>query len=133
MNDFNQFESQNKLPNDPLALILAIGSILFVILGCCCGLFTIIPGIILGITAWILSSKSLQTYNSSQGIYSATSFQNTKTARVLAIIGTVLNGIGLFISILFLIGALAQPAFLEEYRQQLENFESHNNSFDNDN
>lgn len=133
MNDFNQFESQNKLPNDPLTLILAIGSILFVILGCCCGFFTIIPGILLGITAWMLSSKAIQTYNTSQGIYSHSSLSNTKTARVLAIIGTALNAIGLLISILFLIGVMAQPAFLEEYRQQFESFESENNNFDNDN
>ena len=131
MNNFSQFESQNKLSNDSISLIFGILSILFVFLGCCCGFF-IFVGLILGVIGWILSSKSLKEYYANSSVYSLTSFKNTKTAKLLSIIGTILNSIAIGLFILYWVGIIAQPGFMEEIRQQLEEVQNNSGSYSTD-
>ena len=126
MNNFEQFEGNQKLPNDPLALILGIGSILFGVLGCCCGFFTVVPGMIIAIVGWIFASKDLKTYSATPKIYNLTSYNNTKTAKILNIIGLVICGIIVVLSLLWLVGVMTRPEFLEDLRSQVENMQDSN-------
>lgn len=120
MNEFEEFNSNQKLPNDPLALILGIGSIIFSLLGCCCGAFTAVPGFLIGIIAWLMASKALKEYSNNPNYYNLTSYNNTKTAKILAIIGTILGLILGIFTLLWFVGVMAQPEILEEMRSTIE-------------
>ncbi len=129
MNEFNQFESVNKLPNDPITLIFGIASIVLIFIGCCCGVF-IFLGLAAGIMGWVMSSGALKTYYANPSIYSVTSYNNTKTAKILSIVGTALNSIAIIFVILYWVGMVAQPAFMQEFQQEIENMQNNNSSFE---
>lgn len=82
--NFNNLETNQKLPNATAVLILGIASILT----CCC--YGII-GIILGIIALVLAKKDMQLYNSNPSAYS--NYSNLNIGRILAIVGLVLSAI----------------------------------------
>lgn len=128
MNEFEQFNSNQKLPNDPIALILGIGAILFALLGCCCGFFTAVPGIIMGIVGWFMASKALKVYSMNPSQYNLTSYNNTKTAKILSIIGTILSCILVALTIFWVVGIMAQPEFLEEMRSAVEEIQRQQNN-----
>ena len=129
MNEFNQFESVNKLPNDPITLVFGIASVVLVFIGCCCGVF-IFLAFGLGIIGWVMSSNALKTYYANPSVYSVTSYKNTKTAKLLSIIGTALSSIAVIFVILYWVGMVAQPAFLEEFQQEIQNMQQNSSSFE---
>src|SRR5690606_14043190 len=74
-------EKQN-LPNSTVILVLGILSIV----GCCCyGL----PGLISGIIAIILASKSTRLYKENPEIYSG--YGNVTAGKIMAIVGIILS------------------------------------------
>ncbi|MGX7668523.1 CCC motif membrane protein [Flavobacterium pedocola] len=80
--NFNNFETKQKLPNATAVIILGVLSILV----CCCyGILSVLLGA-LGI---YLAKKDTDTYNLNPSLY--TNFKNVKTGRVLCIIGIVLG------------------------------------------
>lgn len=81
-----------KLPNSQSALTLGILSIVTL---CCCGPFI---GPILAIIALVMIPKSIKIYKSNPDIYTHSSFQNLKAARVCAIIGLSLGVIFMLIA-----------------------------------
>ncbi|MBX2845191.1 MAG: CD225/dispanin family protein [Saprospiraceae bacterium] len=103
--------STQKLPNDPLALILAISSI---VLACCCGFFSLIPAII----GFVMANKGMKEYEANPDGYAAGSFSNMKTARIIAIIGIVLGVLSLLYGI-FMIATLGIDGYQEQMRDIL--------------
>lgn len=78
----SQPSSQQPLPNATASLVLGILSIVM------CGL-----GVILGIIGLVLANKDIVLYKNNSGVYSESSFNNTKTGRICSIIGIVLSSL----------------------------------------
>ena len=97
----NQYEqksysnSPESLPNSTATLVLGIISIVT------CFCYGII-GLACGITAIVLSSKSLRLYNANKDAYSVSSYNNLKAGRICAIIGVCLSSIYVAIIIVYL-------------------------------
>ncbi len=95
--------NQNKLPADPLALILGILALLIGIAGCCCyGITAIIP-LVMAIIGLVTANKSLREYGENPEAFSPQSRSNVNTARIINIIAIVMNGI----IVIFAIAAIA--------------------------
>lgn len=129
MSEFDQFESHNKLPNDTIALVFGIISLVMFFIGCCCG-FSIFIGWILGIIGWVMAAKALKIYNLNPSVYLVSSYNNTKTAKILSIVGTALNSIGIILAILYMVGVMAQPAFMEEIQQRMEEIQQSSGTYE---
>ena len=80
---------QPPLPNATAILVL--------------GILSIVICLITGIIALIMAKKEMALYEANPGMYSAASYSNVKTGRICAIIGIVLQGIGILFYILFAI------------------------------
>jgi M penetrans paralogue family 26 len=80
---------QPPLPNATLVLVL--------------GILSIVVCFITGIVALVMAKKEMALYDANPGLYSQASYNNVKTGRICAIIGIVLQGIGLLIYIAFII------------------------------
>lgn len=79
-----------ELPNSTAVLVLGILSII----GCWCWG---IPGLVCGIIALVLSSKSEVLYSANPSLYKPVSYSNLKAGKICAIIGVCLSGIILFL------------------------------------
>jgi hypothetical protein len=77
---------QQDLPNSTAVLVLGIISIV----SCWCWGF---PGLICGIIALVLSSRSEKLYKDSPYLYRTGSVSNLKAGKICAIIGVCLSGI----------------------------------------
>jgi len=80
---------QPPLPNATAILVL--------------GILSIVICFITGIIALVMAKKEMALYEANPGMYSAASYSNVKTGRICAIIGIVLQGIGILFYILFAI------------------------------
>lgn len=112
--NFGDMAPQKPLPNATLVLVMGILSIV----GCCCyGLF----GLIFAIIALVMANKDTNLYNMNPNAYTASSFSNIKTGKILAIIGLVLSVLSIVYSIIMLVSggyeALTNPEFLEKLRE----------------
>ena len=110
--------NNSKLAADPLALVLGILSLVLGIAGCCCyGITAIIP-LVLAIIGLISANRSLREYKQNPEAFSPQSASNVNTARVLNIIGIVLNGLVVLISIVIIsfYGTMLSTGFLDEIR-----------------
>jgi len=96
--------NQNKLPADPLALILGILALVMGIAGCCCyGVTAVIP-LAMSIIGLVVANKSLREFGNNSEAYDPQSRSNVNTAKIINIIAIVLN------SLIFLV-ALSALAF----------------------
>ena len=87
---------QQNLPNHILVMVLGICSIVF----CWCyGIF----GIILGIIALVLASKSKKLYSANPEKYTESSFKNVKTGRLCALIGTIISALYFVWTVVYII------------------------------
>lgn len=80
----NNNQNNGRLPNHQSALILGIVSI---VLSFCCSIFALIPGII----GLVQANGAKKLYEEEPGGYSASSYSQIKTSRILNIIGIVLG------------------------------------------
>lgn len=85
-----------ELPNATAVLVLGIISIAL----CWCGG---IVGLPCGIIALVLGAKGMNLYNQNPQAYTTKSFNNLKAGRICAIIGTILSGLYLILTIINLI------------------------------
>jgi hypothetical protein len=83
----NQF--QPPLPNATTVLVL--------------GILSIVICFITGIIALVLAKKDMDLYRANPTAYSEASLSNLKAGRICAIIGIILQGLGLLIYILFFV------------------------------
>ena len=77
---------QQPLPNATSVLVLVI--------------LSIVVCFITGIIALVMSKKDMALYAANPGAYTEASYKNIKAGRICAIIGIVLQGIGILIYIL---------------------------------
>jgi len=95
--------NNSKLAADPLALVLGILSLVLGIAGCCCyGITAIIP-LVLAIVGLISANRSLKEYRQNPEAFSQQSASNVNTAKILNIIGIVINGFVVLISMALLL------------------------------
>ncbi len=111
----------NKLPADPTALILGIVSVVIVGLGCCCGLFAIVS-LILSIIGLVVANKSIKLYKQNPENYTSQSRSNTGVAQVICIVGVVISGILMLISLAYWVffGSQITESFMEEFNKNKE-------------
>lgn len=102
---------KQKLPADPLALILGILSIP---LCCCYG----VPGVILGVIGMVTANKSQKLFDDNPAMYDAKSLSNVKTGRILSIVGIVLGLIYLAI-VIFMLATGQYDGMMDEYKEML--------------
>ncbi|WP_417859848.1 CCC motif membrane protein [Winogradskyella sediminis] len=107
--------NQNKLPADPLSLILGILALVIGIAGCCCYGITAIVPLILAIIGLISANKSLREYDENPETYNVQTRSNVNTARIINIIAVVLNGLVLLLALgmLAFYGTLMSTAILD--------------------
>jgi len=110
--------NQNKLPADPVSLILGIISLVLGITGCCCYGFPAVITLVLAIIGLVLANKSIREYKSNPDAYPAHSYNNVNTAKIINIIAVVFNGIivGVILIFFILYGTLMSTAVLEGIR-----------------
>lgn len=89
----NPQQVQPPLPNATAVLVL--------------GILSIVICFITGIIALVMAKKDMALYNANPGIYSPASLSNIKTGRICAIIGIVLQLIGILIYIIFIVFFIA--------------------------
>ena len=108
----------NKLPNDPVALILGILALVIMFLGCCCGLFTIVS-LILSVIGLVLANKSLNEFSREHESYSVASYKNMNAAKIIGIIGIALSILILVSQIAFFVfkGEEFSREFFDEIRK----------------
>jgi len=99
--------NQQKLPADSSATILGIISLVIAVTLGCCGLSVV--GVILAIIGLVSANKSLREFAMNPDAYYPNSKGNVQTAKVLNIIGLILNGI---ITLILIIYFLIYGAFL---------------------
>lgn len=119
--DQNSNPLANKLPNDPMALTLAIIGISLTVLGCCCGLFSTVPGVILSIVAFIQARNAIQTYQLNPEQYNVVSYKNMSTAKTLALVAMILSILTLVIAlILTKLFPTNNPEYIQDLIERLE-------------
>lgn len=94
------------LPNSSGVLVLGILSIV----GCWCyGLF----GVIFGIIALVMASKSKKLYDENPELYTESSYKNMNGGRICAIIGLSISGLIVLIGLVYIliIGAAIGTVF----------------------
>ncbi|MBL0144494.1 MAG: DUF4190 domain-containing protein [Chitinophagaceae bacterium] len=77
-----------QLPNATTTLVL--------------GILSIVVCFVCGIIALVISNKDLNLYKNNPELYSDTSYNNIKAGRICAIVGIVLQVIGLILYIAFI-------------------------------
>ncbi|MBU2928084.1 CCC motif membrane protein [Winogradskyella psychrotolerans] len=105
----------NKLPADPLSLILGILALVIGVAGCCCYGVTAIVPLILAIIGLISANKSLREYGENPEAYNPQTRSNVNTAKVINIIAIVINGLVFLVALgaLAFYGTLMSSAILE--------------------
>ncbi|MFT3844096.1 MAG: CCC motif membrane protein [Lacibacter sp.] len=86
---------QPPLPNATTVLVL--------------GILSIVICFITGIIALVMAKKDLALYEANPGMYSQASYNNLKVGRICAIVGIVLQALGILAYIIFvvvLVGAI---------------------------
>ena len=109
----------NKLPADPMALILGILGLVIGIAGCCCyGVLAIVP-LTLSIIGLVMANKSLRDFAENPEAYSPQSRSNVATAKVLNIIAIIFNGLIMIVFIIFFVvyGTFMSTAIMEGIKQ----------------
>ncbi|WP_299675834.1 CCC motif membrane protein [uncultured Dokdonia sp.] len=110
--------SNNKLPADPLSLILGILALVLGVAGCCCyGITALIP-LIMAIIGLVAANKSLKLYEENTEGFSEISRSNVSMARIINIIAVVFNGliVLVFIGIFIIYGTFLSSAIMDEYK-----------------
>jgi hypothetical protein len=110
--------NQNKLPADPLALILGILALLIGIAGCCCYGITAIVPLIMGIIGLVTANKSLREYRENPEAFSPQSRSNVNTARIINIIAIVMNAVIVIIAIAVIAfyGTMLSSGMLDDFK-----------------
>lgn len=107
--------NQNKLPADPLALILGILALVIGIVGCCCYGVTAIVPLTMSIIGLVVANRSLREFGENPDAYDPQSRSNVNTAKIINIIAIVFNSL-IFLAALAVFafyGTLISSAILE--------------------
>ncbi len=107
----------NKLPADPLALVLGILALVIGIVGCCCYGVTAIVPLAMAIIGLVVANKSLREFGENPDAYDPQSRSNVNTAKIINIIAIVLNSVIFLVAVAVLIfyGALISSAIFDGF------------------
>ncbi len=110
-------EFRRQLPNATTALILGILSIVITL--CCFFMWGNFIGIVLGVSALIISQRDVRMYRESPEVF--TDYGNLKTGRITAVIGIILSVIITlyFIISLFYVG-IGRSEIMDELLKEYE-------------
>ncbi|WP_179021641.1 CCC motif membrane protein [Winogradskyella forsetii] len=89
----------NKLPADPLALILGILALVIGIAGCCCYGITAIFPLVMSIIGLVVANKSLREFGENPDAFDPQSRSNVNTAKIINIIAIVINSLVFLVAI----------------------------------
>lgn len=93
------------LPNATVSLVLGILSIVI------CGV-----GLILGIIGIVMANKDMALFVNNPGVYSQSSYNNTKTGKICSIIGVILSGLFIVVYAGILIFAITAAGTANSWR-----------------
>lgn len=112
---------KSKLPADPTSMILGIVSLVIVIIGCCCGLLSIVA-LALSIVGLVMANKSLKEYDVDPSIYEHKSRQNVYIGKILCIIGVIVSTLFVIVWTIYFIfvGETLGDQFMEKFNQRKE-------------
>lgn len=118
-------DNHNKLPADPLSLVLGILALVIGLAGCCCYGITVIVPLVIAIVGLITANKSLKQYQLHPDLYSYQSRSNVNTAKIINIIAIVLNSLILLFSIAIIAfyGTLLSSGFYDEILKNSEYYD----------
>ncbi|OUR98235.1 hypothetical protein A9Q86_14370 [Flavobacteriales bacterium 33_180_T64] len=124
--------SYNKLPADPTAMILGIVALVVSFVGCCCGIFAVIP-VVLSIIGLVMANKSLREYQLNPIAFNPQSRSNVYTAKVINIIALVLGALVMlfYIAYFALYGVMFSQIFKEAYEAR-KNGDNYHYEWEND-
>ncbi|MGJ8548192.1 CCC motif membrane protein [Winogradskyella wichelsiae] len=107
--------NQNKLPADPLSLVLGILALVMGIAGCCCYGITAIVPLTMSIIGLVMANKSLREFGENPEAFDPQSRSNVNTAKIINIIAVVLNSLVLLIAlgVLAFYGTLMSSAIFD--------------------
>lgn len=111
--------NQNKLPADPLSLILGILALVIGVAGCCCyGITAIIP-LAMAIIGLVAANRSLREFGENPEAYNPQTRSNVNTAKIINIIAIVLNSLIflLAIGVLIFYGSLFSAGLMEGLKE----------------
>lgn len=108
---------QSKLPADPTALVLGIVSFVVLVLGCCCGIGSVVA-LALSIIGLVMAQKSLRIYEAAPENYTSGSRESVNAGRIVCLVGIVLSAlVTLFFLIYFaIVGTMASDEIWREWR-----------------
>jgi|GEM_PF-2634414 len=92
-------ERQN-LPGASTITTLWIIALVFLLIGCCCGILGALPAMVLSIIALVMVKKNLKLFQEQPEDFVAHSYKSVKTGKIMSIIILVLSSI---ITVFFLI------------------------------
>ena len=117
--------NHNKLPADPLSLVLGILALVIGLAGCCCYGITAIVPLIMAIVGLITANKSLKQYQLHPDLYAYQSRSNVNTAKIINIIAIVLNSLILLFAIaaIAFYGTLLSSGFYDEILKNSEYYD----------
>ena len=107
--------NRNKLPADPLSLILGVLALIIGLVGCCCYGVTAIVPLIMAVIGLIVANKSIREFKNNPDAFDPQSISNVNTAKIINIIAIVLNGIIFLVAFAALIfyGTIISSAILD--------------------
>lgn len=105
----------NKLPADPLALILGILALVIGVAGCCCYGVTAIVPLSMAIIGLIVANKSLREFDQNPDAFDPQSRNNVNTAKIVNIIAIIINSLVFLIAFAALVfyGTFISSAVLD--------------------
>jgi len=134
-------ERQN-LPGASTITTLWIIALVFLLVGCCCGILGALPSMILSIIALVMVKKNLRLFQEQPEDFVAHSYKSVKTGRIMSIITLVLSSIITIISLIYIIffGAGVWSGMYNELNEggldfdvyETETYEDDTNSWEED-
>ena len=123
--------NQNRLPADSSAMTLGIIALVILLLGCCCGLFSI-ASVVLSIIGLVSANKSIRLFKENPDVYSSFSYTNVNNAKVLNIVALAVSTIitMCYIAYFMFYGVLLSTILMEAYdnKENNSNYEWENDS-----
>ncbi|MFC7356318.1 hypothetical protein ACFQO1_01355 [Jejudonia soesokkakensis] len=85
--------NQQNLPGESTITTLWIIALVCVLLGCCCGIVSALPALIVSIISLVMANKNIKLFQANPGEFLAHSYSSVKTGKIMSIINIVLSSI----------------------------------------
>lgn len=85
--------NQQNLPGESTITTLWIIALVCVLLGCCCGIVSALPALVVSIISLVMANKNIKLFQANPGEFLAHSYSSVKTGKIMSIINIVLSSI----------------------------------------